>query len=258
MPSPPRRIRLRYWLALLAIMGGFLFFKQNTQTPILMYHRVENLPGVCNLSVSAETFERQMEFLKVHRYHVIPLAELLDRIKTGKSIAPKTIVITFDDGFLDNIENAFPILRKMNFPAVVFIITNNINKKGWLAEEDLRILDQAGVSVGSHTVHHAHLPDLKPDQIFFELRDSKRRLEEILGHPVTLLSYPSGGYNSQIQDIARKLGYEGAVTTNRGRDYRDAYALHRVKITEANGSLFNFWLKVSGVYLYGKKRIEVT
>ena len=149
------------------------------------------------------------------------------------------------------------VLDGNDFPATIFMITDNINKRGWLAEEDLRILDQSGVSIGSHTAHHAHLPDLNPEQVTFELRESKRRLEEIFGHPVRLLSYPSGGYNSEVQKIAQKLDYQGAVTTNRGRERNDLYALHRVKISEGRGSLFNFWFKISGVYSVGKKRPEV-
>ncbi len=256
MPPAPRSFRLRILLVPLFLAGLFLFFKQSYQVPVLMYHHVGSLTEKSSLNVSVETFERQMEFLKVHRYEVISLLEFLDGLKNHKSFSFKTVVITFDDGNLDNIENAFPVLKKMHFPATIFMITDNINQPGWLSEEDLRILDQSGISIGSHTVHHAYLPDLEPDQITFELRESKRRLEEVLGHPVKLLCYPAGGFNPDVKMLAQKLEYSGAVTTNRGKTPLDPYALRRVKITEGRGSLFNFWAKISGLYSLGKKRIE--
>jgi peptidoglycan/xylan/chitin deacetylase (PgdA/CDA1 family) len=199
-----------------------------------------------------------MEFLKVHYYNVLSLTEVADRVKNGKGFAPKSLAITFDDGYQDNIKNAFPILKKMGFPATVFVITDNIGKEGWLSEEDLRILDGSGITIGSHTVHHAFLPALSSAEAEAELKDSKKRLEEVLGHPVTLFSYPAGGLTPRVEDLVKETCYAGAVTTNNGKEPGDAYAMHRIKITEAHGSLFDFWAKVSGLYQFGKKRVTAT
>ncbi len=227
------------------------------ETPVLMYHHVGFPDSPSGLYVSPETFEKQMEFLKVHRYRVVPLAELAALIREKKPVPQKTVAVTFDDGYLDNFENAFPVLKEMGFPAALFMITGNIGKEGWLSEEDLRILDEAGITIGSHTVSHAFLPELKPEEVGKELAASKKKLEEVLGHPVTLLSYPAGGVTEPAIQEARKAGYEAALTTNYGREKGNVYAIRRVKISGNSGNLFRFWAKVSGYYHVGKKRIEI-
>ncbi|MBI4352366.1 MAG: polysaccharide deacetylase family protein [Candidatus Omnitrophica bacterium] len=221
-----------------------------------MYHHVGYTTEKTSLYVTPETFERQMEFLKVHGYRVLPLAELVDRIHHGKNIPWNAVVITFDDGHVDNFNYAFPVLKKMNFPAAIFVITHNVNQEGWLTEEDLKILDESGLEIGSHTVHHAYLPKLKPEEAVLELTESKKALEEILGHPITLLSYPAGGFTEGLLEEARKAGYKGAVTTNHGLRKHNPYALHRIKITERAGNLFNFWVKLTGLYQLGKERVQ--
>ena len=220
-----------------------------------MYHHVAPPTPGLELYVTPETFEQQMEFLKVHDYRVLPLEEAVRLAKAGQTSPPKSVVITFDDGYLDNFNYAFPVLKKMGFPATIFMITNNVNEPGFLSEEDLRILDEAGISIGSHTASHAFLPRLKEGEVAWELAGSKKRLEKILAHPVTLFSYPAGGVTGELETMVKEQGYHGAVTTNYGRKLRDPYALHRVKVSDANGSLFNFWIKTSGLYPLGKKRV---
>ena len=244
-------------LAIGIILGVllFVFYKANHEVPILMYHRVDYPQTQDSVFVTPPTFERQMEFLKVHRYNVISLSELVELIRQKKRIPPKTVAITFDDGFLDNIKKAYPVLKKMEFPATVFMITANIGGEEWLSEEDLRILDESGITIGAHTVNHAYLPLLLTrTEVQAEITESKRRLENILGHPVTLFSYPAGGFTPEIRDIVRQAGYEGAVTTNQYKEKHNPYSLHRVKISESNGSLFSFWIKTTGLYHIGKKR----
>ncbi len=243
---------------MLAIFAAFYFYGANYETPVLMYHHVEPDAADSGLNVSPLTFTRQMEFLKVHGYRVISLEELVRLLKSGGKVPPKTVVITFDDGYLDNFKYAFPILKKMDFTATIFMITRNIGEKGSLSEEDLRILDESGISIGSHTVNHVFLPELRnKEELLFELDESKKKLESVLGHAVMLLSYPAGGVTVESKALAEALGYEGAVTTNYGEDRGDPYGVHRVKITEGRGGLFGFWLKTTGLYHVGKKRIPV-
>ena len=245
-----------FLLVLIALIAAPAVLAPFYEPAILMYHSVgypEDHPGPY---VTPAVFEHQMEFLKAHHYRVLPLAELVSEIKSGKKIPMETVAITFDDGYLDNFKNAFPVLKKMDFPATIFMITGNIGRENWLSEEDLRILDGSGVTVGSHTVHHAFLPGLPQAEVHNEIYDSKKRLEAVLGHPVTLFSYPAGGTTSKIMGFVRSAGYEGAVTTNYGSERCNPFALHRVKIGDAHGNLFNFWIKVSGFYHLGKKHVS--
>jgi peptidoglycan/xylan/chitin deacetylase (PgdA/CDA1 family) len=248
--------RLLFILVVLA--AAALFLRELYQVPVLMYHRIDEAPpgvpeGLC---VSPETFERQMEFLKVHGYRVLPLEEHARLVKAGKKPPLKSVVITFDDGTIDNMNHAFPVLKKMGFPATVFMITENIGREGWLSEEDLRLMHASGVSIGSHTVTHAFLPNVDDASAAHEIEASKARLEEVLDGPVTLFSYPGGGYTHRVRERVERAGYLAAVTTNYGRR-QNAWGLHRVKIKESGGSLFNFWAKTSGFYHLGKKRMAV-
>ena len=197
-----------------------------------------------------------MEFLKLHHYRVIGLSQLIREMKEGRAIPSGTVCITFDDGYLDNFRYAFPILKKMGFPATIFMISSNVEKTDWLTKEDLRVLDEGSITIGSHTVHHAFLPELAPEEAKKEISDSKKALQKILGHEVTLFSYPAGGVTPEIESRVADAGYEGAVTTNYGKDRHNPYQLHRVKVGESAGNLFNFWLKVSGFYRLGKKHVH--
>ena len=255
---PRLQPKKRFFLAAFAAAAFFYFYCGHYEVPVLMYHRVESGGAGSSLQVSPVTFTRQMEFLKTHGYRVLPLEELIRRLKAGEKIPFGAVAITFDDGYLDNFKTAFPVLKKMEFPATIFMVTRDIGQKGYLSEEDLRILDESGISIGSHTVNHAFLPDLRDkNELLYEADESKKKLEQILGHPVTLFSYPAGGVTLEAETLIEALGYAGAVTTNYEARPKDPYAIRRVKIGEGHGSLFNFWLKVSGLYSVGKKRIPI-
>ncbi len=244
------------FLAASAILAAPNLLRPLYEPPVLMYHRVgypEEDPG---LYVTPESFERQMEFLKAHHYRVWPLAELVRRIQAGETIPMNVVVITFDDGYLDNFNYAFPVLKKMDFPATIFMITDNIGKENWLTEEDLRILDGSGITIGSHTARHAFLPGLPLEEAQREIAGSKQTLEAVLGRPVTLFSYPAGGMTPKISQFVSEAGYEAAVTTNYSAPKSDPYAIRRIKVGDARGNLFSFWLKTSGFYHWGKKRVE--
>ena len=250
--------KLLVWLAVcVAAVFAVWFYRANYEVPILMYHHIGESAENSGIFVTPKAFERQMEFLKVHRYHVLSLEDLIHRLRSGESIPSKAVVITFDDGNVDNIDEALPILKKMDFPATIFMITRNIGQNGSLSEEDLRVLDTSDISIGSHTANHSFLPNLDPQAVMSELTESKQRLEEILGHPVTLFSYPAGGVTAESLALVKAAGYEGAVTTNYGMHRNDFYALHRIKISDSAGNLLGFWAKTSGLYQFGKKRIEI-
>ena len=256
-----RYFSIRIFLPCAVIFAAVFFFASGViqktfyEVPILMYHRVNDFSELSALAVSPKIFERQMEFLKLHRYRVTELSTLIQWIKTGQKIPSKTVVITFDDGYQDNFQHAFPVLKKMNFPATIFMISSNVNEPEWLSEEDLRILDEAQIMIGSHTAHHAFLPNVSLQDAKIELVDSKKELEKILGHPVTLFSYPAGGLTGDIERQVKEIGYQGAVTTNYQKNRHNPYALHRIKISNSSGNLFNFWIKLSGYYHLGKKRV---
>ena len=229
--------------------------------PILMYHRVGDSPsnsiyhqGVHHESlnaVSVKVFDRQMAYLKNNGYTVISLADLVEGFHKSRMFDRKTAVITFDDGYKDNYTNAFPILKKYDLPATVFVISDSVGTADFMTWEQLKEIDKAGFKVGSHTRRHAYLPDLGGDisRLEDEIINSKKILEEKLGQPVLFFSYPSGGFGDSIKEVIKKAGYVGACATNRGYDRfnRDVYELKRIRINGDDIDIVLF-MKLSGYY----------
>lgn len=253
-----KKILAAFFVLLIVSLAGQRFVEKNYVPVILMYHCVGSEDPDCQYAnIPTEAFERQMEFLKVHKFNVMALSTFLGKIKSGKKLPLKTVAITFDDGTADNFKNAFPVLKKMRFPATIFMITGNINKKGWLSDEDLKILNSSGIEIGSHTVNHVFLPKATEEEVRYELLESKRRLEWLLQHPVTLFSYPAGGVTREVRQAVLDAGYTAAVTTNYGDDPKDPLAYRRVKVGNSASNLFSFLQKVSGFYHVGRRCIPI-
>ncbi|MDD4899700.1 MAG: polysaccharide deacetylase family protein [Candidatus Omnitrophica bacterium] len=245
---------------LVALLSGFFFLRSKYVVPILMYHSVnpaakENL----RLVVPPEIFDRQMGFLKKNRYNVIPVESLIKLIKENKKIPPKTLCITFDDGYKDNYLYAFPVLKKYNLPATVFIIVNEIgrgqnDRLSW--DEVKKMRDSGIVFFGSHCLGPEPLVNMHSDaQILHEITDSKKALEEKLGVKIPIFSYPEGLFNPKIRQMVIDAGYSGAVATNPGRQFAndDCFALKRLRISRNAGNMFVFYTETSGYYTFFKE-----
>jgi peptidoglycan/xylan/chitin deacetylase (PgdA/CDA1 family) len=219
--------------------------------PILMYHHIDHRSDDWKLSVSPENFKRQMDFLKAHQYKVLSLPDYARMIREGESVPRKSVVITFDDGYADNYENAFPVLKDLGFAATIFIQTGSIGKRGYVTRDQVKMLSRHGIEIASHTVNHPFLPDLDEEGWESEMTQSKEALERLLGKPVSSFSYPGGGFNEDIRNMAQAVGYETATTTHLGPLWhRDPMALRRIRISRTADSLWVFWLKVSGFYTW--------
>jgi len=176
---------------ILVFLSGFLivrFIQEQYVVPILMYHSIVHVAAPqSRLSVSVEAFERQMHFLKEHHYNVIPLEELGNLIREKKRIPPKSVALTFDDGYKDNYSLAFPILKKYNFPATFFIIIKEVGRAAndRLSWEEILLMQGSGlITFGSHCLGPEPLVNLKEEQqIKKEIFESKKILEEKLGIP---------------------------------------------------------------------------
>lgn len=196
----------------------------STQTPrVLCYHGICEEP--CNdWSVSPIHFSQQMAELKKN-YHSASLPLLIDEIKKGKEIEAHSVTVTFDDGFLDVFQHAFPLLQQQGIPGTVFIVTGCVDKgkKGasryfhpdrpFMNWEQIRTLHQAGWTIGSHTVSHPKLSALSAEEARRELGESKDTLEQKLGAKVKFLAYPFGTphtVSKRDQMLAVEVGYEAA------------------------------------------------
>ncbi|MCK9594893.1 MAG: polysaccharide deacetylase family protein [Candidatus Omnitrophica bacterium] len=229
------------------------FIRQQYLLPIAMYHSIsQSVPEGNRLIVSVKTFDRQMEFLKTHKYNVISLEEAGDLIKNRKKAPARTLVLTFDDGYKDNYTYAFPILKKYNLPATIFIIVNEVGRPDRLSWDQMKEMQDSGlVTFGSHTLSHPFLECVEDDQkLLEEIESSRRILQEKLASPVNTFSYPCGRLNARVRECAVNAGYKAAVATNPGKKMAndDVFALKRLRISENAANLFVFWAETSGYY----------
>jgi peptidoglycan/xylan/chitin deacetylase (PgdA/CDA1 family) len=222
------------------------------RVPILMYHYISVPPPDADiyrldLSVRPDQFEAQMEWLAVNGYHPIRLMDLEYALESGAPLPDKPIVLTFDDGYLDNYQYAFPVLKNYRFPATFFVITQFVddNKTGYMGWAQLAELSKAGMEIGSHSVDH---PDLRLKygvSLNDEIAGSKQTIELRLGIPVRSFAYPSGKYDARTIATLRASGYSAAVTEVQGvRQTNDKmFELRRIRIRGAyNITDYAYWI----------------
>lgn len=180
--------------------------------PVLLYHRVSN-QGKTRYIVPVSEFRAQMKALYEAGYRTVTVSQLVKVMREGGSLPEKAVAITFDDGFLDAYENALPILQEYNFIATSYIITGTIDTDlsyGYVQEEELKALVDAGWEIGSHSVSHNSLGK-SPLGIRAELRDSRKLLEDLLEIEVKSFSYPYAETNDWLKERVEEYGYTSAV-----------------------------------------------
>ena len=203
---------------------------------ILSYHTISDSKTFG--AVTPEMFEAQMRYLYEAHFNVISLAQLAELFEKG-SLPPKTVCITFDDGYRDNYSIAYPILKKYNLPATLFVVSDWIGKKSaayhgeeidLLSEVEICELDTTDlIAIESHTAAHQVLPSLSLEACEEEIRRSREKLERLLGRPVQHLAYPKGRHSKEVRDAAARARVRFAYTTLEGvvRTGDDFLQLHR-------------------------------
>ena len=234
-----------------------LWLSGKNVVPVLMYHNI-GYPKTDRArinTVSPEAFERQMAFIKNNGYRILSVDEYVSIIRTRQKVSSKCVLVTFDDGLLNNYTIAYPILKKYSIPAVMFIPSGLVGKIDpgdgvfQMNGDQLREMADNGITIGSHTVRHIYLPDLSTDSARREIVESKLVLEKMLGRPINFFAYPSGGFTNEIKTMLKEAGYKAAFTTNRGMDRfnHDLFELRRIRPKDGDG-WFVLWMKLSGYY----------
>lgn len=205
------------------------------QVPILMYHYIRDFSDPndelgAKLSVSPETFAEQLQWLKDNGYQTVNPDYLL----TPYALPLKPVILTFDDGYRDAYTVAYPILKKYDFAATFYIITDYIEKGNprYLAWDQVREMKAGGMNIGSHTLTHPDLEKCTTDRVNRELVDSKKLIEDKIGSEVTDFCYPSGKYNQEIVTQVENAGYKTATTVKSGIADQDSklFELPRFRI----------------------------
>jgi peptidoglycan/xylan/chitin deacetylase (PgdA/CDA1 family) len=208
---------------------------------ILMFHSLTEGPGPTH--IGAETFRKQMQAIAECGYHGVPMADLAPWMRGENQPTGKPIVLTFDDGFTDFAEVAFPELHARGWKATVFLPAGKVGQAAswdtwpgrpvgklmsWRTVEDLA--DQ-GIEIGAHGISHSDLTMLPLDVARREIVDSGRRIEDRLGRPVTSFAAPFGKTNANVNAEIRRH-YRAAVGTHlaRARPSSDLFHLPRIEM----------------------------
>jgi peptidoglycan/xylan/chitin deacetylase (PgdA/CDA1 family) len=173
-----------------------------------------------------------MQYLANHGYHVISLHAAVVAIKNHSSLPSRPVVLTFDDGYADFFTEAVPVLQSHGFTATSFVISGRLGRGGFMTPSQVVAADAMGFTIGAHTVDHLALAAQPNARASWEMKRSKRDLEDLLGHPVIDFAYPYGSFNQYDAAQAKAIGFEGAVSTMYGTAHSagQLFALSRVRI----------------------------
>ncbi len=227
--------------------------------PILLYHSVTRAGAAQGdlYTVTTRRFAQQLALLKLLGYQVVPLDALVARWDAARLPSPRSVAITFDDGYRDNLDDAWPLLRRFAYPATIFVVSGMVGGRSvWdagnvagtrplLDWEQLRRLDREGFRVAAHSVSHADLTVLDAEAVAGEIEGSRRDLEDRLGHSVELFAYPYGLVNGTLQAQAAQAGYKAALSVESGLNTlrTPRFVLRRIQM-RGDDNLFMFLLKL--------------
>ena len=195
--------------------------------PILMYHYIRDYqnqddPLGIQLSVSPQAFDKQLSILKKAGYETISLEDFAN----GK-YQPKSIVLTFDDGYDNHVTEALPILQKYNYSATFFVVSGFVGRTYYMTAPQIQQLKLAGMEIGGHTITHLNLANASYEKAITEISTSLRSRDPVF-------AYPSGKYNPTTLDVVSGLGVKAAVTTNIGvaTEKSNFFELPRIRVKE--------------------------
>ncbi|QJD72403.1 polysaccharide deacetylase family protein [Marinobacterium sp. LSUCC0821] len=201
-----------------------------------MYHsineRVDNLNA--ELAVDPKNFEKQLKLLKSKEYEFCTISELIDSHKSNT----KCVAITFDDGFKDNYEIAFPLLKKYGAKATIYLAPE-ISEIEKLSPEMIREMATSGlVEFGAHTLNHINLQNCDLETARFEVLTSKSRVEELTGKRCNAFAYPFGRFTDEVVDIVKTSGFNSAVTVKKGiSEIVDPFRIMRISVLRSTNLL---------------------
>ncbi len=262
-------------LTLLLYSFRSLLFSGPPGIRILMFHKVgpkDPKIGYEPTNIPPERFEEQIALLS-KAYNVISLHDAIALLKSGIDVTLKrpNVVITFNDGFLDNLTHALPILEKYNLPATLFITTqccdqsithpryNNHDQAQHLTWDQVRELSQHPlITLGSHTLTHPFLSQTDQEQSYEEIIHSKAIIEEAIGRKIDFFCYPSGNYSERELTTLSGSNYIGAVTVKPGSNSiaTPRLELRRTEVTEKDTPL-ELKKKLTGCYDWLYKILDI-
>ena len=265
LPSDEWRGRLSDFLSGLAYWGSVRKEVSRSRwvsitygVPVLMYHAFSETDDASRYVVPKRTFARQMRLLKALRFHVISFEELARCLRENRLPPPRAVVVTIDDGYVDNRDVAEPILRSHGFSATLFLVSGRLGKpadwsdeaalaeRSLLTGEELAGMRNGSFAFGAHSRTHPWLTRIPDDQVVDEIRGSRDDLEQALGAPISTFAYPYGDYDDRSIAAINAGGLIGAATAVERRlvwPNADPALIPRIEI-EGTDSTLRFLIKL--------------
>ena len=212
---------------------------RTANVPILMYHYISTSPSATDkirigLSVTPEMFEAQVKLLADNGFTTISLFDLYSQLATGQALPANPIVLTFDDGYIDNYQNAFPILKKHGQTGTFFVLTGpaDVKDPAYLSWDMITEMSRAGMDLQLHAKDHVDLRQRRYEDLIWQIIGGRQSIEGHTGRPVVFIAYPSGKYDDAVLKFLAGNNFWGAVTTESGRTHSltDALTWTRIRI----------------------------
>ncbi len=223
-------------LAILACPAPAGAAVRDTRVPILLYHHVAEMPrgeDKPGLYVSPRLFARQVGALQRAGYTAVTLGRAWRHWQRGDALPAKPVILSFDDGFLNQFRNAAPVLRARGWPGVLNLQTQRVGARGGLSRAQIRRLLRDGWELGAHSVSHPDLTEVTPQRIEEEVVGSRDAIERLFGIVPEFFCYPYGRFDAAVKEAVRSAGFLAATTTRRGAasPADGAYELDRLVVT---------------------------
>lgn len=246
------------------ILVSFALLPLPGTIPVLMYHFIDTPERAAQEKnvVSRQSFEKQVKFLHRFGYRVLSMQAYED-IRAGRRKSQgREVVLTFDDGNYTVAEQAIPVLKPYEMPVTLFLISAALEdgRNGSMKKETaLELAQYPWITMESHSRTHPFLSSLSDDQLKAELSGSKQDLEELLHRPIDYIAYPSGDLDARVLTATQNAGYKLAFTTSAKKLKglpETGFSITRVKISRTSDCLALYWIKVSGIYEWGRAAIR--
>jgi len=210
--------------------------RASADVPIVMYHHIGPLPPNPDvfrkdLTVSADLFEQTISRLTDQQVETVTMADLLEHFAGGPELPKRAAILTFDDGYDDAYDYAFPLLKQYGMVGTFFIITDFVGRPGYLTWDQIQEMAEAGMEIEAHSLTHPDFTLINAAELRRQLTQSKAALEDHLGQPVRFMAYPAGKYNAAVMAATRAAGYAAAVTVIHGTHHVPSqdFELRRVR-----------------------------
>jgi peptidoglycan/xylan/chitin deacetylase (PgdA/CDA1 family) len=217
---------------------------------IFLYHRFGE-DAVPSTNITLEQFDAQLAEIKAGPYTVLPVPEIIARLKETTALPDRTIGITIDDAYNSFYREAWPRFKKAGLPVTIFVSTGSIGRHNYMTWHQIRELSKAGVTIGHHTTHHNHMPRQSAAKNAAEIRNAQTHFEKELGYAPTLFAYPYGEGSKALENLTKLSGFAAAFGQHSGVAHTSSnfFYLPRFSLSGNYGDLERFRLSANAVAL---------